>query len=72
MDHTVVHFEISAADVYKLKTFYEALFEWKILKASMEVNEYRLVQTVPTYDKGMPLNSGVNGKYLFQRQTQHE
>jgi predicted enzyme related to lactoylglutathione lyase len=71
MDHTVVHFEISAADVYKLKTFYEALFEWKILKASMEGNEYRLIQTVPTDDKRMPLNPSVNGK-LFQRKTQQE
>jgi predicted enzyme related to lactoylglutathione lyase len=71
MDHTIVHFEIPAADVDKLKTFYEALFGWKILKAPMGETEYWLIHTVPTDDKGMLLNPGVNGG-LFQKQPQQE
>ena len=30
MDHTIVHFEIPANDVDKLKRFYEEVFDWKI------------------------------------------
>jgi predicted enzyme related to lactoylglutathione lyase len=71
MDHTIVHFEIPAADVGKLETFYEGLFGWKILKAPMEGMEYWLIHTVPTDDKGMPLRPGVNGG-LFQKQPQQE
>jgi predicted enzyme related to lactoylglutathione lyase len=71
MDHTIVHFEIPAADVGKLKTFYEGLFGWKILKAPMEGMEYWLIHTVPTDEKGMPLRPGVNGG-LFQKQPQQE
>jgi uncharacterized protein len=71
MDHTIVHFEIPAASVDKLKTFYEALFGWKILKAPMGETEYWLIHTVPTDDKGMLLNPGVNGG-LFQKQPQQE
>ncbi len=71
MDHTIVHFEIPAADVGKLKTFYEELFGWKILKAPIGGTEYWLIQTVPTDEKGMPLRPGVNGG-LFQKQLQQE
>lgn len=71
MDHTVVHFEIPAADVSKLKTFYEGLFGWKLLKAPMGGAEYWLIHTVPTDDKGMLLRPGVNGG-LYQKQPQQE
>ena len=71
MDHTIVHFEIPASNVGKLKTFYEGLFGWKIVKTPMEGMEYWLIHTVPTDDKGMSLRPGVNGG-LFQKQPQQE
>jgi predicted enzyme related to lactoylglutathione lyase len=69
LEHTIVHFEIPAADVGKLKTFYEGLFGLKIFKAPMGGTEYWLIQTVPTDEKGMLLKPGVNGG-LFQKQQE--
>ncbi len=69
MDHTIVHFEIPASDVQKLKGFYESVFGWKIFKSSMEGVEYWLIQTVPTDEKGMLLRPGVNGG-LYPKQPQ--
>lgn len=69
MDHTIVHFEIPADDVNKLKTFYEGVFGWKIFKTPMEGMEYWLIHTVPTDEKGMLQRPGVNGG-LFPRQPQ--
>ncbi len=60
MNHTVVHFEIPANDVQKLKSFYEQVFGWKIVQAGGPV-EYWIIQTVPTDDKGMLQAPGVNG-----------
>jgi len=60
MDHTVVHFEIPANDVEKLRKFYSKLFGWKIEKALGPV-EYWMIGTVPVDDKMMPLRPGVNG-----------
>ena len=71
MDHTIVHFEIPAADVGKLKAFYEGLFGWKIFKAPMGGMEYWLIYTVPTDEEGMLLKPGVNGG-MFQKQAQQE
>jgi predicted enzyme related to lactoylglutathione lyase len=71
LDHTIVHFEIPATDVGKLKTFYEGLFGWKIFKVPMGGAEYWLIHTVPTDEKGMTLRPGVNGG-LFQKQPQRE
>ena len=61
MDKTIVHFEIPANDVEKLKGFYEKLFGWKFVYTSMPGMEYWLIQTVPTDEKGMLLRQGVNG-----------
>jgi len=62
MDPTVVHFEIPAENVEKLKGFYEKVFGWKIVKSPpMGTMEYWLIQTVPTDGKGMLLRPGVNG-----------
>ncbi len=60
MDHTIIHFEIPANDVEKLKSFYEQLFGWKILQADGPI-EYWIIQTVPTDEKGMLQSPGVNG-----------
>ena len=61
MDHTVVHFEIPANDVKKLKAFYEKVFGWKIIRTPMPDVEYWNIVTVPTDEKGMKQRPGVNG-----------
>ena len=53
MDPTVVHFEIPAENVEKLKGFYEKVFGWKIDKWDGSM-EYWMVDT----GKGEP---GING-----------
>jgi predicted enzyme related to lactoylglutathione lyase len=66
LDHTIVHFEIPANEVEKIKNFYTALFGWKIEKMPGPM-EYWGITTVPVDDKGMPLRLGVNGG-LMKRQ----
>jgi len=60
LDHTIVHFEIPADNVQKLKEFYSSLFGWKIERFPGPT-EYWSLQTVPVDDKGMTLRPGVNG-----------
>jgi hypothetical protein len=60
LDHTIVHFEIPADNVQKLKEFYGGLFGWKIERYPGPM-EYWSLQTVPVDDKGMTLRPGVNG-----------
>ena len=60
MDHTIIHFEIPATDVEKVKQFYAGLFGWKIEKYPGPM-EYWMIQTVPVDENGMPQRPGVNG-----------
>jgi predicted enzyme related to lactoylglutathione lyase len=60
MDHTIVHFEIPANDVEKLRKFYKTLFGWKIEKSPGPI-PYWLIETVPADENGTPLRLGVNG-----------
>ncbi|MGD8545727.1 MAG: VOC family protein [Candidatus Bathyarchaeota archaeon] len=60
MDNTIVHFEIPANDIEKLKEFYSNLFKWKIEKSPGPI-EYWLIETVPVDEKMQPLRPGVNG-----------
>jgi len=60
MDHTIVHFEIPASDVEKLRKFYSKLFGWKIEKSSGPI-PYWMIETVPADEKGTSLRPGVNG-----------
>ena len=60
LDHTIVHFEIPADDIEKLKKFYGDLFGWKIEKFPGP-SVYYMLQTVPVDDKMMPIRAGVNG-----------
>lgn len=60
MDHTLVHFEIPADNVEKLREFYSKLFGWKIEKAQGPT-PYWTIETVPADEKNMPLRPGVNG-----------
>jgi uncharacterized protein len=66
MDHTIVHFEIPAQDVEKLKQFYEEVFSWKIIQYPGPI-DYWVIQTVPVDANGMPLRPGVNGG-MFRKQ----
>ncbi len=67
MDHAIVHFEIPANDVEKLKRFYSKLFGWKIEKSPGPLT-YWMIQTVPVDEKGMPLRPGVNGG-MYKRES---
>jgi predicted enzyme related to lactoylglutathione lyase len=71
MDHTIVHFEIPADDVEKLRKFYSNLFGWKIEKMPGPM-EYFGIQTVPVNDKGMPVRPGVNGGMMKKQNPEHK
>jgi uncharacterized protein len=71
MDNTIIHFEIPAADVEKLKKFYTGVFAWKIEKYPGPM-EYWMIQTVPTDDKGMLQRPGVNGGMLKKQSPEHK
>lgn len=60
MDHTVIHFEIPADDVEKLRKFYTTLFGWTIERSSGPV-EYWVIETVPVDNKMRTLRPGING-----------
>ena len=69
MDHTIVHFEIPAKDVEKLKKFYADLFGWRIEKAQGDMNmDYWLLGTVPVDKQMRPLRPGVNGG-MYKKQS---
>ena len=71
MDHTIIHFEIPADDVEKLKRFYEEVFGWKITQAEGPI-EYWVIQTVPVDPNGMPLRPGVNGGMYKKQQPENK
>jgi predicted enzyme related to lactoylglutathione lyase len=71
MDHTIVHFEIPADDVEKLRKFYSELFGWKIEKMPGPV-EYWGIATVPVNEKGMPERPGVNGGMMKRQNPEHK
>ena len=71
MDHTIVHFEIPADDVEKLRKFYSALFGWKIEKMPGPV-EYWGIATVPVNEKGMPQRPGVNGGMMKRQNPENK
>jgi predicted enzyme related to lactoylglutathione lyase len=71
MDHTLVHFEIAATNVEKLKAFYEGVFGWKIMQADGPL-EYWIIQTVPVDSKGTPQRPGVNGGMYKKQQPENK
>jgi len=71
MDHTIVHFEIPADNIKKLKKFYSELFGWKIEKTPGPV-EYWSIETVPVDEKGMPKRPGVNGGMMKRQNPEHK
>jgi predicted enzyme related to lactoylglutathione lyase len=59
MSHTVIHFEIPADDLEKMKAFYQNVFDWKYTE--VPEMQYTTIQTVATDAKGMLREPGVNG-----------
>jgi len=70
VDHTIVHFEIPADDVERLRRFYAELFGWKIERWSGPA-DYYTVTTVPVNEKGEPVRPGVNGGMMKRQNPQH-
>jgi len=71
VDHTIIHFEIPADDVEKLRKFYTELFGWKIEKTPGPV-DYWMIETVPVDEKGMPIRPGVNGGMMKRQHPEHK
>lgn len=71
VDHTIVHFEIPADDVQRLRSFYCRLFGWKIEKTPGPV-EYWSIETVPVDRTGVPIRPGVNGGMMKRQNPQHK
>jgi len=71
VDHTIIHFEIPADDVEKLRKFYSDLFGWKIEKTPGPM-DYYMIQTIPTDEKGMPVRPGVNGGMMKRQNPDHK
>lgn len=71
MDNTIIHFEIPADDVEKLRKFYIALFGWKIERMPGPV-EYYGIETVPVDEKGMLERPGVNGGLIKKQSPEHK
>jgi predicted enzyme related to lactoylglutathione lyase len=67
LDHTIVHFEIPANDIEKIKEFYMNLFGWTMNKYPGPTTYY-LIGTVPVDEKTMmPIRPGVNGGLFLQK-----
>lgn len=71
MDHTIVHFEIPAENLERLKKFYSDLFGWKFEKFPGPT-EYWNVQTVHVNEEGMPMRPGVNGGMMKKDRPEHK
>lgn len=67
MNHTIVHFEIPADDMDKLRGFYTSVFGWK----AVDIPHFKdcvMFRTVPTDEKGMLMEPGLNGG-LYRRES---
>jgi predicted enzyme related to lactoylglutathione lyase len=69
MNHTIVHFEIPADNVDKMKRFYVNVFGWKTV--DIPQMEYIMFHTVPTDEKGMLKEPGLNGG-LYKRTSKEQ
>ena len=69
MNHTIIHFDIPADDVDKMRDFYKAVFDWKFTFISQM--DYNIIHTVPTDAEGMLKEPGVNGG-MYKRTGPHQ
>lgn len=67
----VVHFHMPADDMDRARKFYGDIFGWKMLDTGME-NEYTLVHTVATDEKGMLQEYGAINGALYKREKAEE
>jgi len=67
----IVHFEIPAEDVEKLRKFYSKLFGWKIEKTEGFMDYWNIL-TVPSDDQGRPIGPGVNGGMMKKQNPDHK
>ena len=57
----VVHFEIPADNVERAAKFYKKIFNWELTKTPI-MDDFYLVNTVKTDEKGIPITPGaING-----------
>ncbi|NPE30038.1 VOC family protein [Methanococcoides sp. SA1] len=67
----VTHFQLPVDNVDRAKEFYQKLFDWTITDMGFK-RDYQLITTVPTDDKGIPLEvGGINGA-IFKRESVDE
>lgn len=64
--NTPIHFEIPADNLERAKNFYSQLFGWKIFSAGENFDDYFMIQTVETDEKGMTKQPGINGGMLIR------
>jgi len=62
--HTIVHFEIPAENVEKMRKFYSRLFGWKIERVAGPI-EYYLIETAP---EGKGVGGGMTKKEDLSQQ----
>jgi predicted enzyme related to lactoylglutathione lyase len=71
MNKTIIHFEIPAGNIEKLREFYENLFGWKFIHSPIPDMDYWLIHTVPTDEEGMPLEQGLNGG-MYKKENEQQ
>jgi predicted enzyme related to lactoylglutathione lyase len=64
----VVHFEIHATDVEKLKKFYSEVFGWEMQQMGGEYGNYVVIKSGPGMDEldKLPQNPGINGGMMMR------
>jgi len=70
VDHTIIHFEIPAYDIERIREFYAQMFGWKITKPGPA--EYWNIETVSVDEKGMPVRPGINGSIIKKVSPEHK
>ncbi|UCH34819.1 MAG: VOC family protein [Armatimonadota bacterium] len=63
MPNTIVHFEIPAQDMNRLKDFYSGLFGWKI-QAAPGMDDFMMINAAPE-------GEGINGALMKKRTPHH-
>ncbi len=71
VDHTIIHFEIPADNVERLREFYAELFGWKIWKTPGPI-DYWVIETVPVDEKDGTIRPGVNGGMMKRKNPEHK
>src|SRR3989344_8813467 len=66
----VVHFEMPAEDLARVKKFYETAFGWQMNQLGAEMGSYLLAGTSPVDTENMHINKGaINGGFYPKGQS---